>query len=572
MSPAPGPESNTPANPVVAYLTRLIKAALADHEGGQLAAAEAKFATLLTALPAHPAGVLNYAFLRLRRGDSLQAVRWLRRARALQDQTVAIDGLATALLRLGRHAEVVELLRPAVARPDAPVEIVLRLAAALRETGALAEAVECLAAATRCHPGAPALWHDLTVALLLHGEDGRALESCRRQLCLRPDDAHGLSNLGSLLRRQGALAAARTAHRRATRTDPAMGLAHYNLGLAERELGDWAAAEEALRQAVAIDPTHASAHVHLSQMLLLQGKFAAGWREFEWRRNYRNFCQSLAGTGQILWDGRALPDQPLMVAMEGGFGDLLQFARYLPMLRRLVGRIDLPCRPGTARLLAHSFGEDGIVFDPPRDDRRGHMTMLLSLPYLLGETRATPDIAHPYLQAPPDAAQRWRRRLAALPGLRIGLCWAGSDGGDRGDRSIPLAEFAAILAVPGVSFVSLQFGPARAQLAGAVPIDWTADLTDFSESAGLVSGLDLVITVDTAAVHLSGGLGVPTWCLISAAPDFRWLLDREDTPLYPSVRLFRQSEPGDWAAPLRRIATELGRYARGEITLPRGFR
>ena len=571
MPAEPGQDSGEPANPVVAYLSRLIAAALADHDGGRLAAAEAKFATLLVAVPVHPGGVLNIGFLRLRQGDPLQAARWLRRALVLQDQTIAIDGLATALLRLGRHAEVVALLRPAVTRPDAPMEMVLRLAAALRETGAPAEAVECLAAASRRHPDAPALWHDLTVALLLHGDDARALDSCRRQLRLRPDDAHGLSNLGSLLRRQGELQAARTAHRRATRLDPALGLAHYNLGLAERELGAWAAAEAALRQAVAIDPMHESAHVHLSQLLLLQGKFAEGWREFDWRRNYRNFRQSLEGTGQTLWDGRSLPGQPLMVAVEGGFGDLLQFARYLPTLRRRVGRIDLVCRPGTAGLLAHSFGQDGIVYDPPRDDRRGHMTMLLSLPHLLGEARATPDIQHPYLQAPPDAVQRWRQRLAALPGLRVGLCWAGSDGGERGDRSIPLADFSAVLAVPGVSFVALQFGPAKAQLAtvAAPPLDWTGDLVDFSESAGLVSGLDLVITVDTAAVHLAGGLGVPTWCLISAAPDFRWLLGREDTPLYPSVRLFRQSEIGDWTGPLRRVVTELGRLTGGHASAPR---
>lgn len=572
MPPEPGQDAQGPGeNPVVLYLTRLIEVALADHAGGRLAAAEAKFTVLLTAIPMHPAGILNLAYIWLRQGEVENAARWFRRALRLVDQTPAIDGLATALLKQGRHAEVVELLRPAVARADAPNEMVLRLSAALRALGALEDAVDCLLAAIRRRPEEPILWHDLTSLQMLRGDDAAAIEACRRQLSLNPADAHGLTNLGSVLRRQGALEAARSAHRRATWVDPALGLAHYNLGLAERELLAWPAAVAALRRAIAIDPAHGSAHVHLAQLLLLQGEFAEGWREFAWRPNYRNYCRSLEGTGQILWDGSALPGEPLMVAPEGGFGDLLQFARYLPMLRARVGRVDLVCRPGTAGLLAHSFGRDGIDYDPPRDDRRGHMTMLLSLPHLLGDARATPDIAHPYLVAPPDALQRWRRRLDALRGLRVGLCWAGSDGGERGDRSIALTGFATVLAVPGVSFVSLQFGPARHQLAGTglAPVDWTPELTDFSETAGLVSGLDLVITVDTAAVHLAGGLGIPTWCLISAAPDFRWLLDREDTPLYPSVRLFRQPATGDWAAPLQRIATELGQLARGKIALSR---
>ena len=386
-----------------------------------------------------------------------------------------------------------------------------------------------------------------------------AEDHCRQALKLKPDFADALSNLGAIVKHQGNFDEAYTLLSRAVALRPRSAEGHNNLGAACGDLGRVDEAIGHYRSAVALRPDYADAHTNLALALLLGGHFDEGWQEYEWRRWQEKNKPHLRNFSQPLWNGEDLGDKVLLVHAEQGFGDTLQFCRFVsgPVPgRRVILEVQAPLKS----LLADLPGVEQIVARgeplPPFDLH----CPLLSLPRILGTSLATIPAEVPYVRADQQRVAGWQKRLAPHPGLRVGLVWAGNQamGADR-RRSLTLDQFSPLADVPGVCFVSLQKGPAAAQAlpAGMVLHDWTDELHDFADTAALVEALDLVISVDTAVVHLAGALGKPVWLLNRFDRCWRWLIDRNDSPWYPSLKQFRQTEPGDWDGVVRSLGAAL---------------
>jgi hypothetical protein len=300
--------------------------------------------------------------------------------------------------------------------------------------------------------------------------------------------------------------------------------------------------------------------------LLTLGRFAEGWRELETRwRIGQDAGGRLPGD---LWTGGEVAGRSILVHAEQGFGDILQFVRCVPMLHARGAKVTVVCPPELKRLLASVEGIERLVVRGAPAPATDLQTMLLTLPAGLGVTLETVPARVPYLRPPAEVASRWRERLRSETGRRrVGLAWAGNprQHNDR-NRSMSLAAMTPLLDVPGITYYSLQKGQASEQLRGlpksAEVIDLAPDLVDFAETAAVIEQLDLVITVDTSVAHLAGALGRPVWTLLTHAADWRWMLDREDSPWYPTMRLFRQKTRGNWTEVVDRVAHELRSWAR----------
>jgi hypothetical protein len=316
--------------------------------------------------------------------------------------------------------------------------------------------------------------------------------------------------------------------------------------------------------ALRLDPQSASTHWNRALALLQGGDFERGWREYEWRWQ-RAGAQPRVSTDRPPWDGRPLDGRAILLWCEQGLGDALQFARYAPLVQRHGGRVLLQC-PGLLRALFRTLpGVDHLLTEGEALPSFDVHAPLLSLPALVGTTLATVPAEVPYLSADPARVEAWRQRLAAVPGLRVGVAWQGNPHHkwDR-HRSVPLTAFAPLARVTGVRLVSLQKGPGAEQLPALKDRLRVVDFGDefgasgpYPDTAALMRCLDLVVTVDTATAHLAGALAVPVWVPLSTIVDWRWLLGRQDSPWYPSMRLFRQTQLGDWAPVFDRMAEEL---------------
>lgn len=382
----------------------------------------------------------------------------------------------------------------------------------------------------------------------------------RQTLELRPGFAGAHLNLGIVLARLGQLADAVTQYHEAMRLSPDGAEAHNNLGLALSHLGRH---DEALGQygrALQLRPLFADAHYNRALSWLTLGNFAQGWPEFEWRWRLaelppRTFAQPR-------WDGSPLTGRTILLYSEQGLGDTLQVIRYARLVQDLGGRVLVECQPALIPLLSGIAGIDRLIArGEPLPAFDVHYP-LLSLGGLFAQSLGTIPADVPYLRADAERIERWRQELSSLSGFKIGIAWQGSPG-YRWDRlrSFPLTCFAPLARLPGLRLVSLQKGPGIEQLTQPRDfdlIDLGAKLDNdggaFVDTAAALFSLDLVVTPDTALAHLAGALGRPVWVALALAPEWRWFLEREDSPWYPSMRLFRQSSLGDWGDVFERIA------------------
>lgn len=460
---------------------------------------------------------------------------------------------------------------------------------ALRD-GALDDATALLTQALRREPGNPAMRRNLVRALLLSyrydqvllhanavlandpkdaemhyargtalnalGQPTKACAALARALALQPNNAPAWLNMANASIDAGDPEAAETMYRTAVTLDPNMAEAHASLGHLLLEQARLHAATEACETAVRLLPNFPQAHWNLAAALLLSGDLQQGFREYEWRKTHPTFRRDFPELPGRYWEGEPLDGRTILVRAEQGLGDTIQFARYLPVLRKLGGQTILACAPPLVPLLGtmpgiRAISKRGTL--PPYDT----WADLLSLPHLLGTTLETIPGAGGYLRVPADRAADWDQ---ALPkGRRIGLALAGNPN-HRADkrRSIPFALAKILTEVPDIVWVNLQHGPDAARLEHAAgPTDLTARLTDYAETAALIGNLDLIISADTSVAHLAGALGKPAWVLLPYAPDWRWLLERSDSPWYRSIRLFRQSVAGDWTGVLNSVRTAL---------------
>ena len=335
--------------------------------------------------------------------------------------------------------------------------------------------------------------------------------------------------------------------------NPGNSAALRSLGLVSTRLGQPAQAFRYCQQAILANPQDAEAHFSLALLYLLHGNYEKGFIEYEWRLSRENCIVPRYAQG-TLWDGRPLQDEALMLHCEQGFGDNLQFIRFLRPLRERVSKIYLACHPELVRLFSGLEGLAGIVTDgqplPPCE----YHCLLLSLPRIFQTTLRTLPRENPYLpisQQPPARSSR----------PRVGLVWRANRSSPNSNyRSVPLADLRSLAALP-LDWISLQRDPDDAERE-ILRADFHAEdignsFRDFKDTADCLETLDLILTVDTSMSHLAGALGRPTWILLPRWSDWRWLLDRDDSPWYPTLTLFRQSIDGDWSHPLRAVQENL---------------
>ncbi|PPQ33307.1 glycosyltransferase family 9 protein [Rhodopila globiformis] len=417
-------------------------------------------------------------------------------------------------------------------------------------------------AASPDHPAALAL-HGIIIGMT--GDAETAVTLLRKAIGLRPGNATWYAHLSSLCRATYRMDEALAAGQESIRLDPNNPENLVNLSLIFVDVDDRERATACLLRAVGLKHDHADGHLALAQTLLASGDFDAGWIEYEWRNLTEAGKATMPAMTSAPWNGMRIPNGRLLLVGDQGYGDTIQFARYIPMAAKRCQELILGCSAEMAPLLANIPGVKQYCHrwaDVP-----GHAAhcRLSSLPYLFHTRLDTIPAGIPYLKADPARVAHWRERLdATLPAgvKRIGLAWTGrpTHPNDR-RRSMPLAQLGLLADAGPAAFVSLQ-KPMLPRDLPNLPLfpgltDLGADLADFGETAALIENLDLVVTVDTSMGHLAGALGKPAWILIPKAADWRWLLEREDSPWYPSVRLFRQPKPGDWNEPLQRLRVAL---------------
>jgi Flp pilus assembly protein TadD len=428
-----------------------------------------------------------------------------------------------------------------------------------------AEALASFQQALALLPGNPSLLYNIGVALQALGRFEEAVATYDTTLVQAPGFAAALVNQAAALIQLDRAEEALHACRAALVHLPGNIEAQCNAGQGFMSLGRYREAELIFRDILARAPEHDLVQVNLAHTLLVTGRLAEGWPHYEKRLGLGTARQAFEAK---LWRGEALAGRTLLVHADQGFGDTIQFCRYIELI---AGRVVVEVQPALAGLLRRTEWGAAVIAEGEQRPAFDLHVPMMSLPYVLGTTLETIPGRTPYLAADPARSAAWRHRLARLPGLKVGLVWAGNAqlGQDMyldRKRSLTLAALAPLAAVPGVSYVSLQKGAPAAQAAtppaGLALHDVTAELGDFGETAALVEALDLVISVDTAVAHLAGALGKPVWLLNRFNTCWRWLLEREDSPWYPSLRLFRQQAPGDWSGAVAALRVALDGLAR----------
>lgn len=557
------------------------------------------FRKALAFRPDFPAAANNLAILLRRLGRLDEAVACCRTAIAMRPgEADMYNTLAIALRGLGRTDAAVAALFRALQLNPRHLEAMNSLGNAFKDQGRLQDAITCFRQAiavradyAEAHGNLGCVFRDLARL-------APAIACFRRALTLKPDFAEAFNNLGLALRDQGRLDEAVVHHRRALALKPEFPEAENNLGIAFQEQG---LLEEALHRfyrflalspdspeaynnlaltleelgrrddvvagylrAIAIKADFAEAHKNLAMALLARGELSAGWPEYEWRWKTPDGLRYRRDFAQPRWQGEAGGGRTLLIHAEQGNGDSLQFCRYVPLAAARGWRVILEVQEPLVRLLRGLPGAERIIAQgdelPPFDVS----CPMLSLPLVLGTTLdSIPAASSPYLHADSGDVARWERRLAAETHPRVGLVWAGRQRSQQPHaaaidrrRSLMPELLSPLFDLNGIRFFSLQKdGPVAP--AGLPLIDVMAEMRDFADTAALISTLDLVISVDTAVAHLAAGMGKPVWLLDRFDPCWRWMHGRTDSPWYPSLRIFRQSRPGDWAGVVEAVKKQL---------------
>jgi tetratricopeptide (TPR) repeat protein len=472
-----------------------------------------------------------------------------------------LQALGGACYGFGDYAEALEHYRKAAARDPRNADVRSNLGVTFSQLGRFQEALSSFEEALAINPHR-ARTHSNYADLLTDLQRYEEAEAhCRRALEIDPRCAEALNNLGRALEHMGRPEQAVEAYRGARQADPNLALASFNLGAMAYGADRTAEAARLFEDAAAGAGEFAEAHYNHAHMLLRQGDFARGFEEYEWRWQCKAFPSPRRDFSQPLWDGSDLGGKTILLHAEQGLGDSIQFVRYAEKVAARNGRVLLEVQPELVRLLGGLPGVERVVAQgqdlPPFD---AHCP-LLSLPRAMGTRLDTIPAAAPYLTPDPRLVSAWSR--IRTPGrLHVGLVWAGAAAhkNDR-RRSIALARFESMLRLDGVAWFALTKGPAAAELLALAPgielHDLSPQLNDFADTAAALANLDLIVSVDTAAAHLAGALGRPIWNLIPHTPDWRWLMDREDSPWYPTMRLFRQFQPDDWDGVMERVRISL---------------
>jgi tetratricopeptide (TPR) repeat protein len=496
--------------------------------------------------PDSPEAHNNLGNLRLVEGDGRAAEACFRAALAIRpDYAEAWLNLSGALKEEDRFEEAVTCCREALFLAPDLAEAWGNLATILAAMERLEQAEHAAREALARKPGLAEPHVALAAIEQAQGRFREAEASSRQALRLRGDYAEAYNNLGNAVQEQGRLEEAEADYRAALRSNPKLPEAHYNLGNLLRLSQRLAEAGSCYERAIRLRPGYVKAHWNLAHVLLAAGDMQRGWEEFEWRWKKKDTPPRCFT--QPVWDGAPLDGRTILLHAEQGLGDAIQFIRYAELVKRSGGTVLLECPAKLAGLFESARGIDALApAGTPLPAFDVHAP-LLSLPRIFHTTPDGIPACVPYLAAGADYRSKWKDRLAGYQGRRIGLAWRGNPqhAEDR-FRSIGPESLSPLADGSGAVWFSLQFGERTASSAIQGLVDLGPETEDFRDAAAAVEQMDLVISVDTSMAHLAGALARPVWVLLPFVPDWRWLLDHEDTPWYPTMRLFRQRQRGEW--------------------------
>ncbi|MBP0591372.1 tetratricopeptide repeat protein [Paraburkholderia sp. LEh10] len=543
------------------------QAAFDAHIAGRLDEAERGYREVLEHDPHHVDALHLLGVVLSVRGVWIEAEALIRHAIALRESAHFLANLADLLMRRQRRQEAEAACRRAI-EIDAGCGLAhFHLAEALAGRQQVREAESEYRRAIELEPRLLAARNNLGTLLMQENRQDDAIAIYHETLEIDGAYIHALYNLGMAQLRSVRLAQAEAAFRRALGIQPDHRDALHNLATTLKLAGRYDEAEALYRQTLALAPDFADARFNLGILLLTQGRFDEGWLHAEARyapQRPRKDTPAPSGTPQ--WHGESLDGKSLVLWHEQGYGDCVQFARYAPLLKACgVRHLTLMCPQPLRPLIETLDGVDAVKTHSGTVEPHDYWAYPLSLPLHFGTTLDTIPAALPYLHAPPDRIERWRARLGARPGLKVGLVWKGfADNQHDATRSLPgLTPLAPLWSVAGATFFSLQKGQGEAEAmappAGQSVVHLGSAIEDFGDTAAIIAQLDLVISVDTAAAHVAGALGKPCWLMLPYDwTDWRWLRGREDSPWYPRVmRLFRQSASRDWTEVAERMAKAL---------------
>lgn len=504
--------------------------------GGRFQEAIAAFGQALRQQPASLPARIGLARAHGGNGDALAAAAWLNDAlRVAPEAREPLQLLADLLLGQGLHAQALPQYLRLLERPDGRTAAnLLHAGFCTEQGGAITEAAALYREAIAVQPDLMEAHVDLAGVLWRLEDFDGSLAHAQRAVALAPDEPFAMRILGTAL---------------------------LNLNRLEE-------AEVQLRRALALKPDFPLAALDLAFALLAAGRLEEGWARWEERWNDKaRAARPAFFHPEAEWTGLAMPlaGKAVAVYAEQGWGDVIQFVRYLPRLQALGAQVFCVVQPELAPLVEESFPGVPCL----RAGRDFHVQLhaaLMDLPRRFGTTLGDIPAQVPYLHAPAAARERWRQRLAPWSGKpRIGLAWSGSHAQvNNRNRAIPLSALLPLLRTGDAHWFSLQKGEGGAytdtDVAASGLIDLTGEWTDFADSAAMLEQLDLVVTVDTAIAHLAGALGRPIWVLLAPNADWRWLLEREDSPWYPTARLFRRGFGEDRSRQVERVRQALATW------------
>ncbi len=550
---------------------------------GEHALSERSFRESLRIDPEFAGAFYNLGLLMVDLGEWTTAAEQFESTVRLQPNSAeAYNNLGMAYSALNRLDPAVAAFRQAIAiRPEFG-QAHYNLGNTLSVQGRSADAILAYQEAARHSPNIPEIHNNLGVALKDSGRHEEAVLSFHTALGLRPDYTEAHNNLGSVLHLQGKLDEAEHSFRTALATQFDFVGALTNLGNVYNDRGDLAGAVELYSEALKHDPLSAEAHFNRALAWLRAGDFSRGWPEYEWRWKRK---VTPRGFLEPTWDGSPLDGRSLLLCAEQGIGDEIQFASCIPdILDRTCGnRVFLECDPRLVPLFARSFQEITVIPRPvAQDPKSGTIEPQIDLQIALG---SLPRLVRPigssfpartsYLLADPRQRDSWRQRFADLgSSLNVGITWRGGQEVElRKRRSTSLSEWLNLFAITGVRFVSLQYGDCHDEVTEirsihrVTLVDWpdVDRRNDIDGLAAQIAALDLVISVDNSTAHLAGALGIPVWTMLPFVSDWRWLLNRDTSPWYPRMKLFRQSCPGEWHDVFERVAMALVEFRDSHI-------
>ncbi len=556
------------ANPMALHLLGVVRLRAGDVAGAAEVLEKAAIGNPSAAPLRH---LLGLAYAGLGRHD--EAVTAFEAALAAGENTRVLIDLGVTLSNLGRNEAAAQRFVRALELASDSAEAWAKLGRTLGLLGRHEEAVRHLTKALELAPDIGAeTYYDLGVALKSLGHDEPARVWFENAVRADPDHIRACSNLGTTLLDLGRLNEAVHCFREGVARAPRSPELHYNLGNALLRQRRVEKAIENYRHALALNPDSADAHWNLAHALLLSGDFENGWREYQWRWGIAAAATAHRAFDKPRWDGGPLDGRTILLWAEQGFGDSIQFARYVPWVAARGGTVVLECWTPLRRLFAGFPGVARMIEPGTSPGPFDVELALLSLPRVHGTTLATVPADVPYLKADPALVDAWGGRLKTGRRLKVGLSWQGNRGHPRDrERSVPLAALRPLLEMPEVAWFSLQkeddlalFAGTPSEVAPIQPRLSSGELIrDFADTAAIIANLDLVISVDSAAAHLAGALAHPVWLLLPFVPEWRWLLNRLDSPWYPTMRLFRQSAYGDWNGVVRDVRDALRALAAG---------